>query len=127
MLFETNKEKGNAGLAMAIAYFGTHGYNVCLPLNDTQDFDLIVEKDGIMQRVQCKATSQRTPYNVTTVDLRSTGGTKGSVYKTLIETNIELLFVINESKEIWLIPKSSITNIKSLNLGDKYQEFKIEM
>ena len=37
MLFETNKQKGNTGLGMAIAYFSTNGYTVSIPLNDTQD------------------------------------------------------------------------------------------
>lgn len=41
---------------MAIAYFSTNGYTVSIPLNDTQDYDLIVEKNGILQRVQVKAT-----------------------------------------------------------------------
>lgn len=44
MLLETNKAKGNAGLSLAIAYFGTNGYTVSTPLNDTQWYDLIVEK-----------------------------------------------------------------------------------
>ena len=46
MIFETNKDKGRAGMAMAIAYFGANGYTVNIPLNDTQWYDLIVEKDG---------------------------------------------------------------------------------
>ena len=57
MLFETNKQKRNAGLGMAIAYFSTNGYTVSIPLNDTQDYDLIIEKDGVFQSVQCKATN----------------------------------------------------------------------
>lgn len=35
MLFETNKDKGRAGFAAAIAYFGMNGYTVSIPLNDT--------------------------------------------------------------------------------------------
>lgn len=46
MFFTTNKEKGRAGLSMGIAYFGSNVYNVSIPLNDTQDYDLIVEKDN---------------------------------------------------------------------------------
>ena len=45
MLFETNREKGRAGMSLAIAYFGSNGYTVSIPLNDTQWYDLIVEKD----------------------------------------------------------------------------------
>lgn len=29
MLFNTNKEKGRSGLAVAIGYFGSHGYTDC--------------------------------------------------------------------------------------------------
>ena len=47
MNFNTNKEKGNSGLGMAIAYFSSNGYTVSIPLNDTQDYDLVIEKDKI--------------------------------------------------------------------------------
>ena len=42
MLFETNKDKGRAGMSFAIAYFGSNGYTVSVPLNDTQWYDLII-------------------------------------------------------------------------------------
>ena len=41
---ETNKEKGNTSLGVAIAYYSSNGYTVSIPLNDTQDYDLIVDK-----------------------------------------------------------------------------------
>ena len=41
---------------MAINYFTCQGYTVSLPLNDTQWYDLVIEKEGILQTVQCKAT-----------------------------------------------------------------------
>ena len=46
MNFSTNKEKGNSGLGIDIAYFSSHGYIVSIPLNDTQDYDLIVDKNN---------------------------------------------------------------------------------
>ena len=52
MLFETNKDKGRAGMAMGIAYFGANGYTVNIPLNDTQWYDFVIEKDGIFQTRQ---------------------------------------------------------------------------
>ena len=39
MNFKTNKEKGNTGLGVAIAYYSSNGYIVSIPLNDTQDYD----------------------------------------------------------------------------------------
>lgn len=60
MLFDTNKEKGNSGMGLAIAYFTTNGYIVSIPLNDTQDYDLIVDKNNILKRVQVKSTGCKT-------------------------------------------------------------------
>ena len=44
LIFSTNKQKGNTALGIAIAYFSINGYTVSIPLNDTQDYDLIAEK-----------------------------------------------------------------------------------
>ena len=101
MNFCTNKEKGNAGLGMAIAYFSTNGYTVSIPLNDTQDYDLIIEKNSLLQTVQVKATGCKTKYGVYQVALKSCGGTKGETYKTLINTKVDFkLFKLRHEKKI---------------------------
>ena len=88
MIFSSNKDKGNSGLGIAIAYYSTNGYTVSIPLNDTQDYDLIVEKDNKLSRVQVKATSCKTKYGVYQVPLKSCGGTLGKTYKTIINKEI---------------------------------------
>lgn len=100
MILDNNKDKGRAGLSLAIAYFGTNGYTVSLPINDTQWYDLIVEKDGVIQTVQCKFTASKNKK----VDLRSTGGTKGSVYDTATNHPLDLLFCADDSQNLFLIP-----------------------
>ncbi len=50
MQFNTNKQKGNTGLGIAIAYYTSNGYTVSIPLNDTQDYDLIVDKNDILNK-----------------------------------------------------------------------------
>ena len=78
---------------MAIAYFTDKGYTVSTPLNDTQWYDLIIEKDGVFQTVQCKATT--TEKN--TIDLRSTGGTKGKEYSNVLDYKaLDLLFCVGK-------------------------------
>lgn len=103
MLFESNKEKGRADLSKAIAWFGCNGYTVSIPLNDTQWYDFIAEKDGIFYTVQCKATD--TKDNI--VSLRSTGGTKGSVYDNVNNYPLDFLFCINKNC-MWNIPVKAI-------------------
>ena len=95
ILISTNKQKGNSGLGIAIAYFSLNGYTVSIPLNDTQDYDIIIEKNNIIKTVQVKFTSCKTKNNTFQVALQSCGGTKGKRYKTFIETNVDCLFICN--------------------------------
>lgn len=124
MLFETNKDKGRAGLATAIGYFGTHGYIVSIPLNDTQDYDLLVDKDNVISKISVKATGQRSEYGVSIVNLRNMGGTNGKVYGRECDKNIDFVFVLNEAEEMWLLPKEVLTST-SINLGEGYNQYKL--
>ena len=100
MLFETNKDKGRAGMALGIAYYGANGYTVNIPLNDTQWYDFIIEKDGIFQTVQCKATGSAN----NEVSLRSAGGTKGTQYDLVKNHNIDYLFCVDKEMNMYSIP-----------------------
>ena len=111
MQIETNKDKGNAGLALAIAYFGTNGYTVSTPLNDTQWYDLIVEKDGIFQTVQCKFTASKD----NSISLRSTGGTKGSVYDNVKNHPLDLLFCVDKDIHMYVIPMQDLLEVDNVN------------
>ena len=104
MLFTSNKDKGRAGMAMAIAYFGSNGYTVNLPLNDTQWYDFVIEKDGVFQTVQCKATG-----NVEkSIYLRSMGGSAGKVYDNVLNHPVDLLFCLDNEQNMFVIPVSKI-------------------
>lgn len=100
MIFETNKDKGRAGMALGIAYFGANGYTVNVPLNDTQWYDFVIEKDGVFQTVQCKATG--TSNNV--IELKSCGGTKGSTYDFVLDHNLDFLFCLDKDQNMFVIP-----------------------
>ncbi len=123
MLFDSNKSIGNSSLGIAISYFCSHGYVVSIPLNDTQDYDLVVEKDNKLYRVQVKGTTFKTRYGIYQVALKSCGGTKGKVYKTVKDTNVELLFVVTDSLKQYLIPIPIISNKYTLNLGNEYEKY----
>lgn len=126
MKFMFNKEKGNTGLGIAIAYYSANGYTVSIPLNDTQDYDLIVDKDNVLKKVQVKATSCKTKYDKYQVSLKSCGGTKGKTYKTVIENNIDELFIVTDTMNIFIIPIEVIKNKSTINLCEKYEKYKIQ-
>lgn len=104
MKVDTNKDRGRAGMSLAIAYFGSNGYTVSLPMNDTQWYDLIVEKDGIIQTVQCKFSSSENAE----VSLTSKGGTNGSVYDKVTEHPLDLLFCADKNMNLFVIPMKDI-------------------
>lgn len=101
---------------MAINYFTCQGYTVSLPINDTQWYDLVIEKDGIFQTVQCKATQTETGI----IDFRSTGGTKGEVYDNLLDhSELDYLFCVDKNLNMWLIPIKDLTTKKQISLRTK--------
>ena len=89
MKFDSNKDKGNSGLGIAIAY--------------------------------------KTKYNKYQVSLKSCGGTKGTTYKTVIETNIDEVFIITDAMDMYLIPIKEINNKSTLNLCEKYEKNRIRI
>lgn len=109
---ETNKQKGRIGLSMAINYFTCHGYTVSLPINDTQWYDIIVEKNGVFYTVQCKCTD--TADNG--ISLRSTGGTKGTVYDRITNhPELNYLFCVSKERNMFLIPVDAIIQSGNVN------------
>lgn len=126
MLSDCNKNIGNSSLGIAISYFVCNGFIVSIPLNDTQDYDLVIEKDGKLDKVQVKATGCKTKNNIYQVSLKSCGGTKGKEYKTLINTNIDYLFILNADLKMYVIPKSEIKNKCTINLGENLNRFIVE-
>lgn len=104
MVFENNKDKGRAGMSLAIAYFGANGYTVNIPLNDTQWYDLVIEKDGVFETVQCKATGSKD----NSIQLRSCGGTSGAVYDSVLNHPITYLFCLDQYQNMFVIPVEAI-------------------
>ena len=103
---------GRIGLSKAIDYYTLQGYTISLPLNDTQWYDLIIEKDGVFKTVQCKATTTEE----SAIDLRETGGTKGSQYNHVLNhDNLDVLFCVNKDLNIWIIPISDLKEAKVKN------------
>lgn len=111
MQLNSSKDKGRAGLSLAIAYFGTNGYTVSLPLNDTQWYDLIIEKDGKFQTVQCKFTSSANK----SISLRSTGGAKGIIYDNVLNHSLDILFCADDEMNLFLIPMKDLREAGNVN------------
>lgn len=125
ILFSTNKEKGMAGLSIAIAYFGSNGYVVSIPLNDTQDYDLVVEKDNKFYKVQCRSSGSLNSNGLYySLHLRSVGGANGGTcYGTLKDSNADLCFAVTEDMRYYLFPVSIITQGSRVVLNESFDKY----
>lgn len=74
------KERGDIAISNAIHHFMNHGYEVCLPIGDKRAYDMIVEKDGAVARVQVKYAGFYKAKGKCLVGLRITGGNRSFHY-----------------------------------------------
>lgn len=125
---KNTKIQGCIGLGQAIAYFTRMGYVVSSPLNDSQDYDLVVEIDEKLYKVQVKTT---------TVKARSSGyyqpalrqsckNTKRNYMKAATELKYDYLFVTADNLQSWFIPKKVISHIRNaVVLNKDFDQYKV--
>lgn len=125
---KNTKIQGSIGLGQAIAYFTKAGYTVSIPLNDSQDYDLVVEIDEKLYKIQVKTT---------TIKARGSGyyqpfirqsckNTKRNYVKVATELKYDYLFVTADNLQSWFIPKKAIDHIKvSFVLNTDFDKYKI--
>lgn len=123
---KNSRKQGDVGLGSAISYFCGKGYTVSLPLTESQEYDLVVEINGKLNKVQIKTTTFKTPHGIYTVALKTCGGNRsGQSIKKFDFKKVELLFVLTNDGDEYLIPTSEDMPICSLNLGERYQQYKV--
>jgi len=121
------KEKGDLAVGQAINYFMSSGYEVCLPIGDKRNWDIIIEKDGILQKVQVKYAGLYNRGGKCRVGLRITGGNQ-SYYtaRKYTENDFDLLFIYTEKGERYCIPWPETHVRTELTVEDiKYQKYLI--
>ena len=118
--------QGLIGLGAAIDWFTRSGYFVAIPLNDSQPWDLVVEDPaGVVSRVQVKTTTCRTRNGNFLVMLETAGGNQSfATRKPFDNTKSELLFVLTDAGDRYLIPCTAIKTTRGLTLGTKYERFR---
>ncbi len=112
----TTNEKGNIALTQAIAYFAKNQYTVSVPLNDSQWYDLVVEKDGAFQSVQVKYTGEKSKGGFYKCSLRTISGTSRKPIYTLKDHAVDLLFCYCENGAKFLIPCNEINHKSYITL-----------
>lgn len=124
-----SKKQGDVGMCYAIAYYSRLGWTVSIPITDSQDYDLLVENtDNNILKVQVKTSRYLTEGRTYQVSLKTCGGNKsGQTIKKMDKNYIDLVFVLVDDGSCYSIPTEKIESSGSMNLGDKYSEFKVSL
>lgn len=118
-----SKKQGDAGVGAAIGYFTSHGYCVNIPLTDSQEYDLVVDINGVLLKVQVKTSTQLSPSGNYMAQLSVKGGNKsGSSVKKFDGTAVDYLFILTPI-QMYFIPTKDLANANKITLGMKYDQY----
>ncbi|PIP74431.1 MAG: hypothetical protein CO135_00900 [Candidatus Levybacteria bacterium CG_4_9_14_3_um_filter_35_16] len=120
------KRKGSLAVGEAIAYFTKNENSVLIPVSDCDKYDLAIDRDGIIKRIQCKYSNDNEPSGAFIVDLRTFGGYREKTYYAkYLKDDFDLLFVYCSNGDKYLIPMEKILGKSHLALGVKsWNEYK---
>lgn len=98
MLMRSTQRKGDMAVAQAIATFTRLGLDVSIPLTESAAYDLVVDEQGGLFRVQVRFTS------TDEVDLRRIhSNSTGYVVKKTAEMAYDWLYILNGDGQEFLI------------------------
>lgn len=123
-----SKEKGDLAVAHAISYFMTNGYEVCLPIGDKRQYDVIVELDGKLFRVQVKYAGYYKGDKKYKAALRTMGGNQSYLTaKKYSDDAFDILFVYVENGRKFVIPWKELPVRNSLAIeASKYERYEVK-
>lgn len=118
-----SKQKGTVGVAKAIAHYAENGYVVSIPLTDSQAYDLLIERDGKILRVQVK-TGEQVVNGVPRIELRTKGGNKsGTGKEKRINQELVDLICIPAGDDIYEIPGADLHGRNCISLGPSARKY----
>ena len=123
---KNTRKQGDVGLGVAIGCFAKQGLTISIPLTDNQEYDLILDMDGDLKKVQCKTTRYKRN-GVYQVLLKTCGGNQtNSSMKTFDSTKTDILFVYDAEGNQYVIPSSEIQAKHSMSLGSKFSKYLVD-
>ena len=124
---KNSRHQGNVGLATAIAWFANNGYLPLIPLTDSQDYDLVVDDGTRLYKVQIKTTYHLNGNGYYMANLRVMGGNRSGTGKVkhFDPRKVDLLFVLTEAGDQYVIPANEVMARSAISLGEAYQQYKV--
>ena len=118
------RAQGNQGELTAQLHYTRMGWVVSKPITEASRYDLIVDKDGQLFRVQVKTTSHA-PDGPYWVGFRTSGGnyTQKNKVKLITPEECDLVFVLDADGRCWEFPVSECAGRNGLTLNSKRSQY----
>ena len=113
-----SKRKGSIAVGAAIAHFVRNELSVLIPISDCDKYDLAIDQQGVIKRIQCKYSSAKEPSGGYIVDLRTFGGYRNRTYHShYLQEDFDYLFVYCSNGDKYLIPMEKIIGKSHIVIG----------
>lgn len=118
--------QGELGLVNAIKTLTEKGYTVSVPLIDNQDYDLVVDINGKLGKVQVKSSRTYSKYGTLQVQIKKVRSNKtvNNIYH-FDNTKVDYVFIYEVKGRAWLIPSADITVKTLLSMNDTFNKYLI--
>lgn len=122
------KLQGNIGVARAVYEYSRKGFVVLTPLSDSSKYDLVVDIEGTLLKVQVKTSRLISKSSGYVVNLKTSGGnTSKNTIRKREDSDYDLLFVLTENGKCWSIPSKELGEARTAivvgSSSKKYDEF----
>lgn len=117
----------NAGIGIATAWFLRRGYMASIPVEQAP-YDLVVESDKGLQRVQIKTATGKKNGAGRQVNLGrhlydpNTGGNQHACYQL---GEVDVFFIVTIDRRIYVIPLEVVLGTRLITLDKKYAAFEV--
>ena len=112
-----NKQKGNIGEAKCLAKMVELGVPVCLPFGDNERYDMVIEHNGKLEKIQIKYSSQQESEGSIVFKTASSTNHTTNKHLSSYENDVDaFLFYNSLTDEVYYMPISIIQNRKSVTM-----------
>lgn len=122
------RQQGDVGVAAAVLHYTKLGYAVSIPTTESCRYDLIIDLEGKLFRVQCKTTRHK-PGNSRYyyVNVATCGGNQSwNKKKRLLDASeFDILFVYCEDESVWIFPSREVHGKGSIALSWSKKDFHV--
>ena len=123
------KQQGDIGVAKAIYVYTALGYTISIPNTDNAKYDLVVEKNGKLNKVQVKTTAHKTDYGIYQAMLKTSGGNQSwnKIVSRINKNEVDLVFILVETGDCYEYPIELLDNRTTVNLGSDKDIYKVAL